>query len=374
MRRSLVAFFLALLVLPAPATPEEPAAPRSDDDDVLLIVAFSGGGIRAAAFGYGVSQAMREAAVGDRAFIDRIDRVTGASGGSFIAAQLAIDDSAEGLESFRQKVLMTNLETELVKSAAEDSLKLVRTDYNRSDSAAAYWGSLFGERTLADLEGRRPELWIQATDLISGRPLAFRPAPLAELGLTSEQVSVGQAIAASAAIPGAFPPLNLQIASEDGPTSIPLADGGIADNLALEALFLGGVPEHVRAVIVIVVNSRRALPLPWRLESSSLISGGYTFPLQQRRIDDLMLERARQHFRLLELESRLEGRELETELMVLSFEGSARKQNLDQIGTRFSLDEEEILLLSQEGREQALAALPELSRYWERQDQDQAAD
>ncbi len=374
MRRSAVAWILALLLLPTLATPEEQDASRTGDDDTLLIVAFSGGGIRAAAFGYGVSQAMREAALGDRPFIDRIDRVAGVSGGSFIATQLAVDDSAEGLESFREKVLMTNLETELVKSAAEDSLKLVRTDYNRSDSAAAYYGALFGDKTLADLEGRPLELWIQATDLISGRPLAFRPAPLGDLGLTSGQVSVGQAIAASAAIPGAFPPLNLQIPSEDGSSSIPLADGGIADNLALEALFRGGVPEHARAVIVIVVNSRRALPLPWRLESSSLISGGYTVPLQQRRIDDLMLERAREHLRYLELESRLEGREFEAELIVLSFEGSARKQNLDQIGTRFSLDEEEILLLAEEGREQMLAALPELSRYWEHPDQDEAAN
>ena len=56
-------------------------------------------------------------------------------------------------------------------------------------------------------------------------------------------------------------------------------------------------------------------------------------------------------------------------MIVLSFEGSARKQNLDQIGTRFSLDEEEILLLADEGREQMLAALPELSRYWEHPDE-----
>lgn len=369
MRRSAVVWVFSLLLLPTLATPEELDAPRTGDDDTLLIVAFSGGGMRAAAFGYGVSQAMREAALGDRPFLDRIDRVAGVSGGSFIATQLAVDDSAEGLESFREKVLMTNLETELVKSAAEDSLKLVRTDYNRSDSAAAYYGDLFGDKTLADLEGRPLELWIQATDLISGRPLAFRPAPLGELGLTSGQVSVGQAIAASAAIPGAFPPLNLPIPSKDGSSSIPLADGGIADNLALEALFRGGVPEHARAVIVIVVNSRRALPLPWRLESSSLISGGYTVPLQQRRIDDLMLERTREHLRYLELESRLEGREFETELIVLSFEGSARKQNLDQIGTRFSLDEEEVLLLADEGRKQMLEALPGLSRYWEHPDE-----
>jgi predicted acylesterase/phospholipase RssA len=374
MRRSPVVFVLALLVLPTLATSQEQDAPRTGEDDALLIVAFSGGGIRAAAFGYGVSQAMRETVVGDRSFIDRIDRVAGVSGGSFIATQLADDDSAEGLASFHRKVLMTNIGAELVKAAAEDSLKLVRTDYNRSDSAAAYYGALFGDKTLADLEGHEPQLWIQATDLISGRPLAFRPAQLGSLGLTSSRVSVGQAIAASAAVPGALPPLNLRIPSPDGSASIPLADGGIVDNLGLEVLFRGGVPEHARAVIVIVVNSRRALPLPWRLESSSLISAGYTVALQQRRIDDLMLERAREHLRLLELESRLEGRELETKLIVLSFEGSARQQNLDQIGTRFNLDEKEVLLLVDEGRKQMLEALPELSRYWEHQGQDTAAN
>jgi len=57
---------------------------------------------------------------------------------------------------------------------------------------------------------------------------------------------------------------------------------------------------------------------------------------------------------------------VKTRLIVLSFEGSARKQALDQIGTRFNLGEEEVLLLADEGREQMLAALPELLHYWER--------
>jgi predicted acylesterase/phospholipase RssA len=365
MRKSPAVFVLALLLLPTLVTPQEQDAPRTGEDDVLLIVAFSGGGTRAAAFGYGVSQAMRETAAGDRPFLARIDRVAGVPGGSFIATQLAVDDSAEGLASFRQKVLMTNLEAELVKSAAEHSLELVRKDYNRSNAAAACYGALFGDKTLADLERRERQLWIQATDLISGRPLAFRPAPLGDLGLTSDQVSVGQAIAASAAAPGALPPLNFQIPSEDGSASIPLADGGIVDNLGLEALFRGDVPEHARAVIVIVVNSRRALRLPWKLDSSGLISAGYTVALQQRRIDDLMLERAREHLRILELESRLEDRKLEAKLIVVSFEGSARKQALDRISTRFNLREKQVLLLIDEGRKQMLAVLPELSRYWD---------
>lgn len=319
MSKSPLVFVLASLLLPTLATPREQEAPRTGEDDVLLIVTFSGGGTRAAAFGFGVAQAMRETAAGDRPFIDRIDRVAGVSGGSLIATQLAVDGTVEGLASFRQKVLMTNIEAELVKSAAEHGLELLREDFNRSDAAAVYYGALFGERTLADLEEREPELWIQATDMISGHPLAFRPAPLGDLGLTSGQVRVGQAIAASAAVPGAMPPLNLPIPSEDKSTSLPLADGGIVDNLGLEALFRGEAPE-----------------------------------------------RAREHLRLLELESRLAGREFEAKLIVLNFEGSARKQALDQIGTRFNLGEEEILLLIDEGREQMLAALPELSRYWER--------
>jgi predicted acylesterase/phospholipase RssA len=369
MRRSPVVLVVALLLLPTLASPRERDAPRADGDDVLLIATFSGGGTRAAAFGFGVAQAMRETTAGGRPFIDRIDRVAGVSGGSLIATQLAVDDSALGLASFRQKVLMTNLEAELLRSAAESSLKLVRDDYNRSDAAAVYYGALFGDKTIADLEGGEPELWIQATEMISGRPLAFRPAPLGDLGLTSDQVSLGQAIAASAAVPGALPPLNLQIPSEDGSTSLPLADGGVVDNLGLEVLFRGDVPERARVIIVIVVNSRRTIPSPWKPESSGLISAGYTVALQQRRLDDLMLESARAHLRVLELESRLAGRELETRLLALDFEGSARKQALDQIGTRFHLSEEEVLLLVDEGRERMLERLPELSRYWEEQGQ-----
>jgi predicted acylesterase/phospholipase RssA len=351
----------ALLLGLSPALAQETKEPARDDG-VLLIVSFSGGGTRAAAFGFGVTRALAETPAGETSLLRRVDRVGGVSGGSLVAAQLAVDGRPAALMRFRKQVLLADIEAGLAKSAARNSLKLMRADYNRSHAAAAYYDTLFADARFGGVEGKRPELWIQATDMASARPLAFRPDAFGHLGLKSAEVSLGTAIAASAAVPGALPPLSLQVSGHtparcpgescgEGPGGrVLLADGGIVDNLGLEALFEGGVPEGTRAVVVVVVNSRRALSEPWKLDGSGLVSAGFTVALQQLRIDQLTLDRARERLRALEAEARADGKVLDTRLVVVGFEGSKRKQELDTIGTRFDLDAKEVELLIEEGR------------------------
>src|SRR5450631_580585 len=55
------------------------------DDDVLLLLSFSGGGTRAAAFSFGVLQELDRTRSGKksaRSLLDRVDFVSGVSGGS----------------------------------------------------------------------------------------------------------------------------------------------------------------------------------------------------------------------------------------------------------------------------------------------------
>jgi predicted acylesterase/phospholipase RssA len=194
---------------------------------------------------------------------------------------------------------------------------------------------------------------------------------------------VGVAIAASAALPGVLPPLVLHLpghrpadcpgASGCPPSpeedqdlvDLPLADGGIVDNLGLEVLLRGGVPPGTRAVVVIVVNARRLHVPPGIVASSALLTAGYSAVIQQRRIDDLLLALARERLRLLEAQGRILGRHLRTELQVISFDQSTRSEELDVIGTRLHLQEEEVDRLVQEGHAVMRSRLPELLPFWE---------
>ena len=55
-------------------------------DDLIVIVAFSGGGTRAAAFSYGILEALRDTTINwngsDRRLLDEVDTISSVSGGS----------------------------------------------------------------------------------------------------------------------------------------------------------------------------------------------------------------------------------------------------------------------------------------------------
>jgi NTE family protein len=68
----------------------QPETSKIRSDGLLVGLAFSGGGTRAAAFSYGVLEAMAEAKVHwqgrERRLVDEIDAISSVSGGSFTAA------------------------------------------------------------------------------------------------------------------------------------------------------------------------------------------------------------------------------------------------------------------------------------------------
>ena len=91
---------------------------RGRQDD-LVILAFSGGGTRAAAFAYGVLEALRRievtASTGEQyRLLDEVDLITGVSGGSFTA--LAYGLYGEKLfDEYEQRFLKRDVQGALVK-------------------------------------------------------------------------------------------------------------------------------------------------------------------------------------------------------------------------------------------------------------------
>jgi hypothetical protein len=82
------------------------------EDDVLLALSFSGGGTRAAAFSFGVLSELDRSRSGSgdaKSLLDRVDFVSGVSGGSITAAYFGLKKRA-ALDDFRERFLLRNAE------------------------------------------------------------------------------------------------------------------------------------------------------------------------------------------------------------------------------------------------------------------------
>src|ERR1700726_1215079 len=93
-------------------------APDGDtnSEDMVIALSFSGGGMRAAAFSYGVLTAFDETRVRSRtgtiALLDHIDFLSGVSGGSIPAAYYGLKRRA-AMADFKQRFLLANAEENL---------------------------------------------------------------------------------------------------------------------------------------------------------------------------------------------------------------------------------------------------------------------
>ncbi len=204
------------------------SAPRDIVDTHVVALSLSGGGMRAAAFGFGVMQALAETPVpasgtgtgnasgtpaGPRDLFDDLTFMSSVSGGSLPAAYMALNGRG-GLARFRSQVLERNLERDLRTSlfSLVNVGRLLAGGLNdRSNLAATLDADVFGGATFADLyRNRKPDVWINATDLFNRTPFPFIP-PVFE-GLCSDltRLRVSEAVAASMAVPLAFAPVVLE--------------------------------------------------------------------------------------------------------------------------------------------------------------------
>jgi NTE family protein len=184
---------------------------RSAGDDNVIGLSFSGGGTRAAAFSFGVLTAlaqipMRGAGV---SMLDRVDFVSGVSGGSVTAAYYGLRKRA-ALEDFRERFLLRNAEEGLQTDLTLGTIGRALAGGINDSTGFPRWldANLFHGATFGALGGdRRPNVWINASDIYSHTPFVFGPTTFGAMCSDFSTYPLANAVAASAAVPVAFAPV-----------------------------------------------------------------------------------------------------------------------------------------------------------------------
>ena len=297
------------------------------DDDLLIMLTFSGGGTRAAAFSYGVLEALRDTDISihgrKKRLLDEVDCISGVSGGSFTAAYYGLFGDRIFVD-FESRFLKKNIQGDLIRGAIFNPVNLARLSspyYGSSDLAADYYDKyLFDYGTFGDILARGgPMIVINATDMTQGTRFSFVQDPFDAICSDLCSFSVGRACAASSAVPVLLSPVTLRNYAGNCGYQLPpaleeamqpprdvmsrrfdlannmlpfldsrkkpyihLVDGGVADNLGLRAVIervaLVGDPwttlkyanlENVHKIVFVVVNAETEIDSVWdRIEKS----------------------------------------------------------------------------------------------------------
>ncbi|WP_422016357.1 patatin-like phospholipase family protein [Roseateles sp.] len=294
--------------------------PPARDTDTFVALSFSGGGLRAAAFAYGVLEGLREQpATAGRNLLDEVNFITSVSGGSLTAAYLGLH-GPQGMREFRDKVLLHDGEANLRFSLLNpNNLRRLlsgglndRTDFND-------WleNDVFKGATFADMFRRsRPVVWISASNVQYRLAFPFHERAFDALCSDLASYPVSEAVAASMAVPLFFAPVVLQRFPEACELQMPpglkakrdegddqhrlrialarlfrdyrdpkagrylkLVDGGLTDNLGLVAILqsrvllntpYGPIPEQeastMRRLLFIVVDAGQGPSADWARE------------------------------------------------------------------------------------------------------------
>jgi NTE family protein len=187
---------------------------ESNSDKLFVVLTFSGGGKRAAAFSYGVLEALRDVQVttpdGERhSLLDEIDLISAVSGGAFTAAYYALHGH-DTFDSYPRRFLEHDTERDLWHKVLVPSNwgRLAQTLVSRSDLEVEYFDQeLFDGASVYDVMTRSPRVIITATDLVRAKPFAFTREQLNGVCVDPHSLPVARAVFASAATPIYFAPL-----------------------------------------------------------------------------------------------------------------------------------------------------------------------
>lgn len=226
-----------------------------------IAMALSGGGFRATLFHLGVVRLLYETGQ-----LKSVNRVSAVSGGSILAAHLALnwdkyngepadfDAAAIKLIKFiqsdvRGKVVRRWILAWLVLFPRILFPKSKR--WTRGNLIQSFYSKLFDSARLQDLRGKgRPEIVINCTSLSNGAACSFGPSGFAlykrkendvEINKRSDEISVAFAVAASSAFPPLFPPIEisnetLRCKQAEFSYTHCLTDGGVYDNLGIDRI------------------------------------------------------------------------------------------------------------------------------------------
>src|SRR5215813_9813637 len=155
----------------------EPVDVIPSDDDVLIALSFSGGGTRAAAFSHGVLTEMDGARMrrGGASLLDRVDFVSGVSGGSVTAAYYGLKKRA-ALTDFRERFLLRDAEEALRTKFTLVNIQRALSGGVNDATGFTRWldENLFEGATFAEFRAdRRPRIWINAADIYNRTTFVF---------------------------------------------------------------------------------------------------------------------------------------------------------------------------------------------------------
>ena len=185
-------------------------------DDMVVALSFSGGGTRAAAFSYGVLQGFEQTRVPTRSgpvsLLDRLDFLSGVSGGSILAAYYGLR-GREGYADFKERFLLANGEEKLQTDLSLFNIARGLEGGVNDPSAFPPWldAHLYNHATFRDLFRRQhPRVWINASDIYNRTAFIFAPVTFSALCSDLSNYPVSMAVAASAAVPVVFSPIVIQ--------------------------------------------------------------------------------------------------------------------------------------------------------------------
>ena len=392
-------------------------------DHTILAVAFSGGGKRAAAFGYGVLEELADTVVTvdgqSHRLLDEIDSVNGVSGGSFTAAYYAVYGERI-FEDFESRFLKYDIEGALILRLLNPWYwgKLLSPYYSRTDLAVEYYDEqIFDGATFGTLnKGEGPLLRINATDLSTGNPFRFDQDQFDFICSDISTFPIARAVGASAALPIVFPPLTLKNYSgtcgfetpvwldkslkearnisirqwrharvlesymdQENRPYIHLIDGGISDNLAVRnpmRLAMGLQSWHtqfeaqdreLQRFVGIVVNSQTESELTWRFVDQDPSVSALLASMTNAQIDVLSAETIsylKTLWALFQEQASAAGLPTKFYVIEVSFEAAeeeAERKYLNSVPTSLSLPDEDVDHLRQSAR-QILRNNPEFQR------------
>lgn len=173
--------------------------------------------MRAATFGFGVLEALRDTAIVwdgcPQRLIDQLDIMTAVSGGSILAAWYALR-GVDGLADFEARFLNASLQQELEAAVLTPRglWRIPSPRFGRSDLLAEHLDErLFEGATFADLTRRlrKPFVNIYASEMFNGSRFEFVHDQFDFLCSELGGVSLARAVAASSAVPMLLSPITL---------------------------------------------------------------------------------------------------------------------------------------------------------------------
>ncbi|MGX9392659.1 patatin-like phospholipase family protein [Nitrobacteraceae bacterium UC4446_H13] len=183
----------------------------ADNDDMLIGLSFSGGGTRAAAFSFGVLSEFDRIAVphGNDKLLDRLDFISGVSGGSVTAAYYGLKKRA-ALADFRERFLLQNAEEGLDTTLSLATMGRALGGGINDQQGFTQWldRNLFHGATYGQFrEVGAPRVWINASDIYNRVPFVFGATAFTAICSDLTKFPLSNAVAASAAVPVAFAPI-----------------------------------------------------------------------------------------------------------------------------------------------------------------------